>query len=321
MSRVLVVAIAVIFAGGVGWFFLSGGAAAQSSETTPIRTIRAGQTVSFTAPLPSSEVRRLCDGATWNASEQRCYFGPQNSFRATSCLAPYRRSWGNDHVSEIEVTNGGSGYSTATVTISGDGQGATAMAVLTSGAVSSINMTDHGIGYTRASVSISGDGSGATARAVVEPSPYEGVTLSGSTMRVTTNAEGPYGDLTIGYEIIGRQSLWGHHVDRGWYSILTNARCSVQNSVLVRIQVPPALSSDTWLRDEAIKGRNNRSPGDHVFPNPNQCFVAEDTYTGGTMEVDTTGSMSWCGTATNDAGQTVAPDGRICGVDVTCRRQ
>ena len=108
MSRVLVVAIAVIFAGGVGWFFLSGGAAAQSSETTPIRTIRAGQTVSFTAPLPSSEDRRLCDGATWNASEQRCYFGPQNSFRATSCLAPYRRSWGNDHVSEIEVTNGGS---------------------------------------------------------------------------------------------------------------------------------------------------------------------------------------------------------------------
>ena len=301
MTRLLAVA------GGLGWFFLSGGAAAQSSETTPIRTIRAGQTVSFTAPLPSSEDRRLCDWATWNASEQRCYFGPSSSFRSTSCLGPYRRSWGNDHVSEMEVTNGGSGYSTATVTISGDGQGATAMAVLTSGAVSSINMTDHGIGYSRASVSISGDGTGATARALVEPSPVQGVTLSGSTLRVTSNANGPYGDLTIGYEIIGRQSLWGYHVDRGWYSILTNARCTVQNSVVVRIQEPVALSGDTWLLARAREGRDNRNPGDHVFPNSNQCFVA--------------GGMSWCGTATNDAGQTVAPNGQICGVEVICRRQ
>ena len=160
MTRVLAVAVGMVIAGGLGWFFFSGGAAAQSEATTPIRTIRAGQTVSFTAPLPSSTDRLLCDiadddipapqgleGSSWNASEQRCYFGG-NLYRSTSYLGPYRHTWGNDHVSEIEVTNGGSGYCTATVTISGDGQGATATAVLTSGAISSITMNDHGIGYT-----------------------------------------------------------------------------------------------------------------------------------------------------------------------------
>ena len=247
----------------------------------------------------------MCNGATWNAAEQRCYFD-QNTFRSTSCLGPYRYTWGNDHGSEIDVTNGGSGYSTATVTISGDGQGATATAVLASGAVSSITMVDDGIGYTRASVTISGDGTGATARAVVDPSPVQGVTLSGSTLRVTTNENGPYGDLTIGYEIVGRQSLWGFDADDGWGAISINARCTVQNSVLVRIQVPvtEAVSGDTWLLAMAREGRDNRNPGDHVFPSSNQCFIA--------------GGMSWCGTVTNHAGQTVATNGQICGIEVTC---
>ena len=133
--------------------------------------------------------------------------------------------------------------------------------------------------------------------------------MSGSTLRVNSNADGPNGDLTIGYEIVGRQSVWFLVGDDCWTPIITNARCSVQNSVVVRIQEPvtEAVSGDTWLLAMAREGRANRNLGDHVFPNSNHCFIA--------------GAMSWCGTATNDAGQTVAPNGQICGVEVTCRRQ
>lgn len=72
-----------------------------------------------------------------------------------------------DGVSSATVTDGGTGYTEATVAITGDGTGATATAVLDGGAVSAVVVTNPGTGYTSATVTITGDGSGATATAAL----------------------------------------------------------------------------------------------------------------------------------------------------------
>jgi len=62
-------------------------------------------------------------------------------------------------VSSIEIVNPGYGYtSIPTVTISGDGTGATAEAVIEGGTITQIRMVNRGTDYTRATVSITGGG-------------------------------------------------------------------------------------------------------------------------------------------------------------------
>jgi len=74
-------------------------------------------------------------------------------------------------ISSIAVTNPGTGYlTTPTVTITGDGIGATAEAVIVNGAIESIKITNRGINYSRAIVTITdtGSGYGATAVATID---------------------------------------------------------------------------------------------------------------------------------------------------------
>lgn len=66
----------------------------------------------------------------------------------------------------------GVGYTNATVTVTGDGSGATALAVIVNGSINKVLMVNPGAGYTRASVKITGNGSGAVVRA--QPNPAEG---------------------------------------------------------------------------------------------------------------------------------------------------
>lgn len=68
-------------------------------------------------------------------------------------------------VTGVSISAGGTGYTSApTVTISGDGSGATAVATVVGGVVTGITVTNPGEGYTSATASLSGgDGSGATA--------------------------------------------------------------------------------------------------------------------------------------------------------------
>lgn len=82
-------------------------------------------------------------------------------------------------ISDIVVINGSGGYTSApTVTITGDGSGATAVAYIDgNGKVTSIEITDYGSGYTYANTSLSseiiiGGTAAATARAII--SPYGG---------------------------------------------------------------------------------------------------------------------------------------------------
>lgn len=76
----------------------------------------------------------------------------------------------------IKVTNGGSNYNAApSVTIDGDGTGATATATISNGAVTYINITNNGSNYSIANVTIvtdpgdTGPGAGATAQVVLSP--------------------------------------------------------------------------------------------------------------------------------------------------------
>lgn len=72
-------------------------------------------------------------------------------------------------VSGVSVDEGGSGYTTATVSfLGGGGSGATATATVSGGAVTAITVTSAGTGYTSApTVTISGDGTGAEATASI----------------------------------------------------------------------------------------------------------------------------------------------------------
>jgi hypothetical protein len=69
----------------------------------------------------------------------------------------------------IKVVNGGSGYTSATVVIDGNGTGATATATLSGGVVTGITVTNVGSNYNVAKVTITGNGTGATAVAVLSP--------------------------------------------------------------------------------------------------------------------------------------------------------
>jgi len=77
-------------------------------------------------------------------------------------------------VQQIDIINPGFGYtSTPTVTIVGDGTGATAEATVVNGQVRSITVTNAGVNYTQALVQITGGG-GSLASAVVELAGNQG---------------------------------------------------------------------------------------------------------------------------------------------------
>jgi hypothetical protein len=73
-------------------------------------------------------------------------------------------------IDSINITNAGTNYySVPTITISGDGSGAAAIAEVTGdGRIRSITVTSSGVNYSRATVTITGEGSEASAVPVLE---------------------------------------------------------------------------------------------------------------------------------------------------------
>lgn len=71
----------------------------------------------------------------------------------------------------IKVVDSGAGYSTATITIKGDGTGATAEAIIADGEIVAINMLTRGSGYTWTDVVVTGNAGsgGAVVRAIMSP--------------------------------------------------------------------------------------------------------------------------------------------------------
>ncbi len=72
-------------------------------------------------------------------------------------------------IESVQILNPGVNYKEIpTITITGDGEGAAARAILTNGRISEIIITNPGINYTSATVTITGDGSSGEAIAVVQ---------------------------------------------------------------------------------------------------------------------------------------------------------
>jgi hypothetical protein len=69
----------------------------------------------------------------------------------------------------FRITNTGAGYTTATVTITGDGTGAAAHVVISNNKVVALVVDTPGQNYTTATITITGDGLGATAIPVIAP--------------------------------------------------------------------------------------------------------------------------------------------------------
>ena len=108
-------------------------------------------------------------------------------------------------IERIEVTVGGTGYTTApTVYITGAGVNATATATISAGAVTAITVTAKGTDYSTAHIKIEGGGgSDAAARAVLAPENGHGTDpvkeLGGFFSAVNTLLDGSGGgDLTVG---------------------------------------------------------------------------------------------------------------------------
>lgn len=127
-------------------------------------------------------VVRIAEGettaATWsNAVGNQAQFTGVHAFRRAKPDGLYKpkllsapgltQTSPSDGIASIAVTQGGSGYTTATVAITGTGgAGAEATAVITEGAISAIIVTKHGYGFSGAvTVTITGDGANATATA------------------------------------------------------------------------------------------------------------------------------------------------------------
>jgi hypothetical protein len=87
---------------------------------------------------------------------------------------PYKEQWDTQQAATdgeiklIKITNAGSGYTSApTITINGDGTGATATATVSAGNITAVTITNEGTGYTQASISITGGGGASGAMKVI----------------------------------------------------------------------------------------------------------------------------------------------------------
>ena len=101
------------------------------------------------------------------------------------------------------LVSGGWGYAAATVTIEGDGVGATATAVIGSnGEIKKINITNYGQNYRWARVTINGNGYGARARAVITPYGGHGkYALNGLFARTLMFYTNISGDKNQGFDV------------------------------------------------------------------------------------------------------------------------
>ena len=77
-------------------------------------------------------------------------------------------------INNIKMISGGYNYGVATVTVVGDGTGATATATTNGGVITKITMTNQGVGYSYADIIINGNGQGALARAIISPAAGHG---------------------------------------------------------------------------------------------------------------------------------------------------
>ena len=146
-------------------------------------------------------------------------------------------------IDRIVINSAGLDYSEGdvVVTITGDGTGAEATAILSaSGAITRVNITNGGTGYTNATITFtqtSGVGSGATARAVLSPIGGHGSNpikeLFGSTIGLTTSlSDNANKDLFLSNDFrqIGLVKNLYNYADTSVWTDLTATACFIINT-------------------------------------------------------------------------------------------
>lgn len=127
----------------------------------PTVNVAASYTIDFTTSLRHAPINRAMKSTAFSA------FDTAGNLRTCFLEEVPNSSTGVD---SIDITNAGFNYIEApTVTITGDGAGATAVATIVNGRVDTITVTNRGTGYTSAIVSITGGGGqAATASAAIQ---------------------------------------------------------------------------------------------------------------------------------------------------------
>ncbi len=117
---------------------------------TPSLGLRSNYTIDFDTPLIRGTLTDKLESTSFSTPDA-------SGTTRTAFIEEVPQSFTG--ISEIQITNAGYGYiSVPTVTISGDGVGATATAIIDQGRVTSIQINNRGFDYSRATVTISGGG-------------------------------------------------------------------------------------------------------------------------------------------------------------------
>ena len=127
----------------------------------PVLNQSKNYTIKFNAPLHRGTITNKLSSTSFNVLDM-------DGVERNVILDEIPQSFSG--ITSIGVTDAGTGYISApTVTITGDGTGAIAEAVIVNGRIQNINIVNRGTDYTRAVVTITGgDGYGAKAVAVVD---------------------------------------------------------------------------------------------------------------------------------------------------------
>ena len=231
-------------------------------------------------------------------------------------------------IERYEVIDQGSGYTSATATITGDGTGAQASVTVAGGKVTGLTISSEankGDGYTVADVVISGNGNGATARAVIAPPGGHGTDpvkeLGAFFVAVNTQLSGTEtGDLTVGNDF--RQiTLIKSPKAFGSNATLTSTTARVRRS----LKLASGASLTGFAVDQVINGSSSSAKAYlaeidttnkvlYYYQNSKTGygnFVQGDTITGtnpsgGSAALDQTNATSWYGQASNGYGPEVA---------------
>ena len=186
-------------------------------------------------------------------------------------------------VDRIIMNSSGQDYSEGdvVVTITGDGTGAEATAVIAenSGAITSVNITNGGTGYTNATITFtqtSGLGSGATARVVLSPIGGHGADpikeLFGSTIGLTTSlSDNANKDLFLNNDFrqIGLvKNLYNYEETSVWTDLTATACFTINTNSSSSYSIDDIVTTDDGGRFRVIQVTDGTSSTFDIYLQP-----------------------------------------------------
>ena len=193
---------------------------------------------------------------------------PMNDEQKTQAHLTVEQTVTPGTINRYEIVNSGSGYSGATISIDGDGTGATAIIDVENNEISKITVTNPGSGYTFANITIYGDGKDAEVRAVLSPAKGHGSNVAaqlGATHAMTKQTfmgseMGLFTELNA-YRKIGLikdvKDLSGEPLTGNAYSLMDSIEVINITSVFSYVQKILGMSSNAEARIFKIEPPNS----------------------------------------------------------------